>query len=1515
MRVPKASTPAKLYPRQRPALPCRVTTTTIAGSMSRLYAPLETSEDAPQVDVARRYMQPRLRAIIIGMCVLFALVMACLLALGIVGQNAQNGSGGHCEGQCHNGTDGAPGQNGTCTTPCVNGTDGAPGQNGTCTQPCVNGTDGAPGQNGTCTQPCVNGTQGPQGPPGQNGTCTAPCVNGTQGPPGTPGAPGQNGTCTEPCVNGTQGPQGPPGQNGTCTAPCVNGTQGPPGTPGQNGTCTEPCVNGTQGPQGPTGPPGAPGQNGSCSGLCVNGTQGPQGPQGPPGANGTCGCNGTLGIYTINSLNPDGDLNFNIGAGAGIGITPGSSLITVSALVPDPVATINSVAPNASHNIDLVPGQNIVITPGTNNITIAVSADVANPITTINNVAPNASHNFALQGANHVLVTSITNGQLLSTDGTPYNNASTLVARDGDGGFEASVITATAFVAHTNGSRVFELWGTGDVNPRFDIDEWGTLEWGPGDSGRDIELSRDGPATLQLLSNLRMNGWLQVGSFFDSTPTNDAEGDVTCKRLRAWPYQIHDAWPLGNGPNGAFVNMTGTMTLTNTSGPFAPGAVGFLAQYEVQPSTVQDTTGTFVSGALTLVFAGDTDMTGTAVGGRAAVQVTGKAAAGALVGLDATVRVASDRQSWGVVTNIAVVGTTSGYTVGTYVGITGCGGTGAIFEVQAPLGPSNSIANFQIVAGGHSYSSSGNCACTILNGTGSAVVVNLTLIANAQYQQVVGVRAQAFDASQSYGYMRPIDLAGVLVQQSYLSLNATYPSGTLTQRGVYVQPQLLGQQYNAAFWADALTGNTSQGNYGLYLVGGSGNSSNYGVWVGQQGLSGAGSLNVGAQIAPPATGATGSAALRLQADQSTAAVGGILWGSGSDSPNANLYRSAAGTLKTDGSLVITLDMSARTMTAQQFRALPPNTTDVTFLTRLSGDVDNRLQLTGDGVLKWGDGTTAADTNLYRVSAQRLQTDQSLTVAVNARVGTYALVGSTSAPLNTATGDLSATRLMLGSEFALGEPGFSTTLAVVGTVANANASSSTVTTSCGSNTTIVLSPGSVTSGSLMASEVALQMAGDTAITGTGYGERVATKLARAGGGAFVALDVSNRVTTNVPSTTGLLGVAVTAGGTGYTVGNQLTVTGGGGSGGTVLVATVSSGVVTAVTMERPGSGYSVGTGRATTGGSGSGCTINIQSVGSTTYTTLNGAQFTAYSASGTYATPTLPATVRGVLINDIDLGSSGQIARPATQLGLGIAAQLQGSTSNIGALILGGTSAVTGITNTGLQVNGGSSTGGFNNGILVSGASGAGTSTVNRGIVLTAQTGTNATNYGVQVVSPTGSGSAINVGVLISQPSGGTGLQQALWMNTQATTASAGILFGDNSDSPSANLYRGAASQVKCDGDLRARHFMGSGSAPSASGGTGAGTGPTIVTGGTDTSFSVSVTAGTTPSSSAKVFTVTYAVAYSQIVYPVFAPVTSTAGALAGAYIDIATVSASGFDFKVGASALSAGQSYQWNFKV
>jgi hypothetical protein len=1456
----------------------------------------------------RAYVEPRIGALAIASGVLFALLLGSVVSQVLLLQHPA----GSCEGLCHNGTDAncsacngssgggiltinavapdgggnyelVPGDN-VALTPLPNGLminvtveqgpQGDPGPPGVCAVPCVNGTAGPqgdpgdPGTPGVCTAPCVNGTQGPQGDPGDPGVCEVPCVNGTQGPQGDPGDPGAPGVCEVPCVNGTQGPQGDPGDPGApgvCEVPCVNGTQGPqgdPGDPGEPGVCEAPCVNGTQGPQGEQGDPGEPGV---CEVPCVNGTQGPEGPEGPQGPVGTCECN-TTGVYSINE------------------------------------------------------------------------------------VTPNATHNFDILGVAHVTVTPLDNGLAVGTDGTPYNNASTLVARDADGDFAASVITATIFEALVNETDpltvVFftRLASEDPEEPRFTIDAMGGMYWigdsesGGGDMYTEISGdANDNYGILDFHGNLAVYSWLGVGVSGGDLPSNREQGDLTCRRLRVIGDQQYaaDATLLGAGHAALYVIMDGDIAMANTTNTTALslGSVGFAALYRATPDASQD--GVFVSAALSLVLSPGQDTTGTLVGARTSVELNYTTSVGTLVGLDATNRVITDAACNGcLMLAVTAPGSGGGWVVGAIVEVTGCGGAGALLIVNSVDG-GGGVTALGVLAPGHDYTTATGCACTILNGTGTTLLVDL-LLGTAQYDAAIGVRAQAFDARLTTATPRVVSMTAVLVQSSYMSDAAFQANpGTSYQRGVHVEDQSLASLVNAALYVDAQTGGATN-NYGLYLEGASGANAHFGVWVGAQ--AGAGT-QVGVQIAPPTASTAGSAALVLQAGQTTAAVGGILWGSGADSPKANLYRSAASTLTSDGSLALGLDLSARAITAQQFLALPPNDT-VSFLTRLVGDVDNRAQLTGGGVLSWGDGTAAVDTNLYRLSASRLATDDALNVALDARIATYARIGSQSTPTNAATGDLSATRLMLGTEYALGEPGYATTMAVVGTVTTAT----TPAVSCGANTTIALSPSGTVTGNFHAMEVGLTMLGDTAITGSAMAFRASANLARAGSGSFFGAFVNNRVITNVPSTAGLLAVAVTAGGTGYVVGDQCTVTGGGGTGGTVLVATVSATVVTSITMERPGSGYSTGTGRATTGGTGTGLTVNIQSVGATTYTGMTGLSVQAYTASGTYATPTLPSSVVGIAVNDINLGSASQAPRPTQQIGVNVAASTQASGNNIGVSVSGGTAAFSGAQCIGLLTGGWASVGSTNQGIVTGAHTASGATTTNRGILINGHTGNNAsntglhvtgstgtgavnigaviggntgiaaTNIGIDMAANTGTGAAVNINLRMTPPSGGAA-NVAIQINGQTTTSDACIMFGTGADAPVANLYRGAASQLKSDGDIRARHFMGSGSAPSATAGTSAGTGPTITVTGNDNSFQVACTTGSAPAAGNKIFTLTYATAFTTIPYPVFASAHGNSAVVAASvYIHVSFIATTGFDFYTN-NALTAATLYVWTFKT
>jgi hypothetical protein len=131
-----------------------------------------------------------------------------------------------------------------------------------------------------------------------------------------------------------------------------------------------------------------------------------------------------------------------------------------------------------------------------------------------------------------------------------------------------------------------------------------------------------------------------------------------------------------------------------------------------------------------------------------------------------------------------------------------------------------------------------------------------------------------------------------------------------------------------------------------------------------------------------------------------------------------------------------------------------------------------------------------------------------------------------------------------------------------------------------------------------------------------------------------------VTRPTSGTVSVLNGTPTAGGSGYTASDVLTITTGG-SGATLTVDTVDgSGAVTAVTLVTGGLNYTSGAGKVTTGGTGAGCTVNITTtVGTATVRTdgqLAGfgtltadTQYFASAATAGAVTATAPSSTNNV----------------------------------------------------------------------------------------------------------------------------------------------------------------------------------------------------------------------------------------------------------------------------------------------
>jgi hypothetical protein len=87
--------------------------------------------------------------------------------------------------------------------------------------------------------------------------------------------------------------------------------------------------------------------------------------------------------------------------------------------------------------------------------------------------------------------------------------------------------------------------------------------------------------------------------------------------------------------------------------------------------------------------------------------------------------------------------------------------------------------------------------------------------------------------------------------------------------------------------------------------------------------------------------------------------GKLAWGAGGVSPvDSSIQRIGAAQLQTDG----------------EFRSNRTSATATGFAAVVSGDSTIRYEARADGRLSWGPGNAALDTNLYRASANTLQTD-------------------------------------------------------------------------------------------------------------------------------------------------------------------------------------------------------------------------------------------------------------------------------------------------------------------------------------------------------------------------------------------------------------------------------------------------------------------------------------------------------------------------------------------------------------
>lgn len=541
-------------------------------------------------------------------------------------------------------------------------------------------------------------------------------------------------------------------------------------------------------------------------------------------------------------------------------------------------------------------------------------------------------------------------------------------------------------------------------------------------------------------------------------------------------------------------------------------------------------------------------------------------------------------------------------------------------------------------------------------------------------------------------------------------------------------------------------------------------------------------------------------------------------------------------------------------------------TSTCFQIQTTGDSFQRLITSANGDLLWGSGSVTGDTRISRTSANTLLIDApigtgNLQISGFEQIGTYTKIGGLSAPLNTSTGDVTMSRLVVGTDTLL------STANGEFTAFNGTDTSSGATNVTGNSFSTTFAPTSTSSGVLIGNRITARTGSNNAFTGNLIGASVGATLTGSGDiVSTVGILVASNLTGNQAGNGGLLTVTVgSSGGTGYAVNDVLTVAGG--TGGTVIVLTLGpSNSVATVSIDHPGTGYTVSTDHATTvaPAGGTGALITILTRSSTSITATVGLRAQGMSANGTFVTPNIiSSSAIQVITNDL---GSGPVTN-ATQIGVDIQ-NLTGAT------------------------------------------------TTNTGIIVRAFTGVPTTNLGISILGATGAATN-NVGLRITQPTGASTLNQACQFSTQSTASSGGILFGSGADSPFlANMYRAANGRLRTDGEFQALHFLCVSSTPVVVAGPAVGLGSaTILAGSTDAGqqVSITVTGGTI---NATLFTLTFATAYSTaatfVVYSAFNAAAAALLQTQTPFVSAATTTT--FTFRSNAVAMTNG-TYIYNFSV
>jgi hypothetical protein len=146
----------------------------------------------------------------------------------------------------------------------------------------------------------------------------------------------------------------------------------------------------------------------------------------------------------------------------------------------------------------------------------------------------------------------------------------------------------------------------------------------------------------------------------------------------------------------------------------------------------------------------------------------------------------------------------------------------------------------------------------------------------------------------------------------------------------------------------------------------------------------------------------------------------------------------------------------------------------------------------------------------------------------------------------------------------------------------------------------------------------------------------------GGRALAVAVVTGDAVTAVNMLTGVIGIGITSGGTGYTSVPTVAITGGGGFGATATV-TISGGMIATITITNPGTGYTSAPSIGLTGGGGASATFLAVISDNGGYISLPQVAFSHVPGDGTGAKATAILVGGVITAVNVDAGGSGYTA--------------------------------------------------------------------------------------------------------------------------------------------------------------------------------------------------------------------------------------------------------------------------------